>query len=90
MVCSGTSVLSTRRRRGAKPLAVAAAAFEKTLRRFGVLNARCCGSLCRANIVLQHFDFAGLEGLEGLNFDNIKPQKFISFSRLLPPSEGAR
>ena len=33
MGCSETSVLSTRRRRGAKPLAVAAAAFEKTLRR---------------------------------------------------------
>ena len=33
LVCSETSVLSTRRRRGAKPLAVAAAAFEKTLRR---------------------------------------------------------
>ena len=33
MGCSGTSVLSTRRRRGAKPLAVAAAALEKTLRR---------------------------------------------------------
>ena len=28
MVCSGTSVLSTRRRRGAKPLAVAAAAIR--------------------------------------------------------------
>ena len=33
MGCSETSVLSTRRRRGAKPLAVTAAAFEKTLRR---------------------------------------------------------
>ena len=33
MGCSETSVLSTRRCRGAKPLAVAAAAFEKTLRR---------------------------------------------------------
>ena len=33
MGCSGTSVLSTRWRRGAKPLAAAAAANEKTLRR---------------------------------------------------------
>ena len=33
MGCSETSVLSSRRRRGAKPLAVAAATFEKTLRR---------------------------------------------------------
>ena len=56
MGCSETSVLSTRRRRGAKPLAVAAAAFEKTLRRlrsrllrqrqdFEWSNSlqRCCG-----------------------------------------------
>ena len=33
MGCSETSVLSPRRRRGAKPPAVAAAAIEKTLRR---------------------------------------------------------
>ena len=56
MGCSETSVLSTRRRRGAKPLAVAAAAFQKTLRRlcsrllrqrqdFEWSNSlqRCCG-----------------------------------------------
>ena len=63
MGCSETSVLSTRRRRGAKPLAVAAAAFEKTLRRlcsrlvrqrqdFEWSNSlqRCCGRpLCFLN-----------------------------------------
>ena len=56
MGCSVTSVLSSRRRRGAKPLAVAAAAIEKTLRRrcsrllrqrqgFEWSNSlqRCCG-----------------------------------------------
>ena len=44
MGCSETSVLSTRRRRGAKPLAVAAAAFEKTLRRL-------CSRLLRERMV---------------------------------------
>ena len=67
MGCSETSVLSTRRRRGAKPLAVAAAAFEKTLRRlcsrllrqrqdFEWSNSlqRCCGRpLCFLNEHLQ-------------------------------------
>ena len=67
MGCSETSVLSTRRRRGAKPLAVAAAAFEKTLRRlcsrllrqrqdFEWSNSlqRCCGRpLCFLNGHLQ-------------------------------------
>ena len=51
------------------------------------------------------FDFSGLEGLEGLKVDNIKPQKIASSSpvatvrlfslsdpqkRHLPPAEGAR
>ena len=58
MGCSETSVLSTRRRRGAKPLAVAAAAFVKTLRRLPSVAAgaglrmlqRCCGRpLCFLN-----------------------------------------
>ena len=67
MVCSQTSVLSTRRRRGAKPPAVTAAAFEKTLRRlcscllrqrqnFEWFNSlqRCCGRLlCFLNGQLQ-------------------------------------
>jgi len=67
MGCSETSVLSTRRRRGVKPLAVAAAAFEKTLRRlcsrllrqrqdFEWSNSlqRCCGRpLCFLNGHLQ-------------------------------------
>ena len=44
MGCSGTSVLSTRRRRGAKPLAVAAAAVQFRRRRCGVPAAVCCGS----------------------------------------------
>ena len=63
MGCSETSVLSTRRRRGAKPLAVAAAAFEKTLRRLcsrllrqrqdfewsNSLQRCCCRPLCFLN-----------------------------------------
>ena len=63
MGCSETSVLSTRRRCGAKLLAVAAGAFEKTLRRFcsRLLRQRqdfewsnslqrCCGQpLCLLN-----------------------------------------
>ena len=67
MGCSETSVLSTRRRCGAKPPAVAAAAFEKTLRRlcsrllrqrqdFEWSNSlqRCCGRpLCFLNGHLQ-------------------------------------
>ena len=67
MGCSETSVISTRKRRGAKPLAVAAAAFEKTLRRLGsrLLRQRqdfewsnslqrCCGRpLCFLNGHLQ-------------------------------------
>ena len=66
-VVMGCSVLSTRRRGGAKPLAVAAAAFEKTLRRlcsrllrqrqdFEWSNSlqRCCGQpLCFLNGHLQ-------------------------------------
>ena len=43
MVCSGTSVRSTRRRRGAKLLAVAAAALHCRKRRRGVLAADGCG-----------------------------------------------
>ena len=67
MGCSETSVLSTRRRRGTKPPAVAAAAFEKTLRRlcsrllrqrqdFEWSNSlqRCCGQpVCFLNGHLQ-------------------------------------
>ena len=67
MGCSETSVLSTRRRRGAKPLAVSAAAIEKPLRRrcsrllrqrqdFEWSNSlqRCCGRpLCFFNGHLQ-------------------------------------
>ena len=44
MDCSGTSVRSARRRRGAKPLAVAAAAGHCRRRRCGVPAAVCCGS----------------------------------------------
>ena len=43
MVRSGTSVRSTRKRRGAKPLAVAAAAAQYRRRRCGVPAAVCCG-----------------------------------------------
>ena len=67
MGCSDTSVLSTRRRRGAKPPAVAAAAFERALRclcsrllrqrqdvEWSNSLQRCCGRpLCFVNGHLQ-------------------------------------
>ena len=72
--------------------------------RNGTTSCTVTASLTRGLRVLPHqtviilsrrhgeneFDFAGLVVLEGKKFDNIKPLKFMSSSRLLPLAEGFR